>query len=210
MKNILFIAPPAGGKGTLSDELVHNYGYIHISTGDLLREVDKSSELGIMVNELISNGKLVPDDIVLALLKEKLESLSENDAFILDGYPRNIDQAYALDEVLDELGLTLDYAIELEVPYDILLKRAIGRVSCPKCKATFNTFFKQPKEEGICDLCGSQLFHRSDDNEETFSVRYQTYLDNADPLISYYKDTGKHIKLDGINNTLEALVSVIK
>ena len=210
MKNILFIAPPAGGKGTLSDELVHNYGYVHISTGDLLREVDKSSELGIMVNELISNGKLVPDDIVLALLKEKLESLSENDAFILDGYPRNIDQAYALDEVLDELGLTLDYAIELEVPYDILLKRAIGRVSCPKCKATFNTFFKQPKEEGICDLCGSQLFHRSDDNEETFSVRYQTYLDNAKPLISYYKDTGKHIKLDGINNTLEALVSVIK
>lgn len=209
MKNVLFIAPPAGGKGTLSDELVNKFGYIHISTGDLLREVDKSSELGIMVNELISNGQLVPDDIVLALLKEKLETIGDN-AFILDGYPRNIEQAYALDDVLKELGLTLDYAIELDVPFDVLLKRAIGRVSCPKCKATFNTFFKQPKEEGICDLCGTELFHRTDDNEDTFRVRYETYLNNSEPLISYYEKTNKHIRLDGINNTLNEIVSVIK
>ena len=210
MKNILFIAPPAGGKGTLSDELVKNYGYVHISTGDLLRDVDKSSELGIMVNELISKGSLVPDDIVLALLKEKLESLDKNRAFILDGYPRNIDQAYALEDVLKKLGLSLDCAIELDVPYDTLLKRAIGRVSCPKCKATFNTFFKQPKIEGICDVCGEKLFHRSDDNEETFASRYNTYLENAEPLISFYESQGKLVKLDGINNTLSLLVSVIQ
>ena len=210
MKNILFIAPPAGGKGTLSDELVKTFGYTHISTGDLLRDVDKSSELGKQVNELISDGKLVPDNIVLTLLKQKLESLDKMNAFILDGFPRNINQAYALDKLLDELGLTLDYVIELDVPYDVLLKRAIGRVSCPKCKATFNTFFKKPKEESICDYCGEVLFHRPDDNEDTFSVRYQTYLDNASPLIAFYKETNKHIKLDGINNTLEKLISVIK
>ena len=210
MKNILFIAPPAGGKGTLSDELVSKFGYTHISTGDLLRDVDKSSELGIKVNELISKGELVPDDIVLALLKAKLETLKESDAFILDGYPRNIDQAYALEDVLQELGLSLDYAIELDVPYDILLKRAIGRVSCPKCKATFNTFFKQPKVEGICDVCGEKLFHRSDDNEETFATRYETYMKNAEPLIEFYGNKNKLIKLDGINNTLEELISVIK
>ena len=210
MKNILFIAPPAGGKGTLSDELVTKYGYIHISTGDLLRDVDKSSELGIKVNELISKGELVPDDVVLALLKAKLKTLNETDAFILDGYPRNIDQAYALEETLKELGLTLDYAVELDVPYDILLKRAIGRVSCPKCKATFNTFFKLPKVEGICDVCGEKLFHRSDDNEETFATRYNTYMSNAEPLIEFYKNEDKLVKLDGINNTLEELVSVIQ
>ena len=210
MKNILFIAPPAGGKGTLSDELVSKFGYTHISTGDLLRDVDKSSELGIKVNELISKGELVPDDIVLALLKAKLETLSESNAFILDGYPRNIDQAYALEDVLQELGLSLDYAIELDVPYDILLKRAIGRVSCPKCKATFNTFFKQPKVEGICDVCGEKLFHRSDDNEETFATRYETYMKNAEPLIEFYGNKNKLVKLDGINNTLEELVSVIQ
>ena len=210
MKNILFIAPPAGGKGTLSDELVKNYGYVHISTGDLLRDVDKSSELGIMVNELISKGNLVPDDIVLALLKEKLDSLDKDGSFILDGFPRNIDQAYALEKVLEELELSLDYAIELDVPYDTLLKRAIGRVSCPKCKATFNTFFKQPKKEGICDVCGEELFHRSDDNEETFEARYNTYLENAEPLISFYESQSKLVKLDGINNTLSELVSVIQ
>ena len=210
MKNILFIAPPAGGKGTLSDELVKNYGYIHISTGDLLRDVDKSSKLGIMVNELISKGSLVPDDIVLALLKEKLESIDKTTPFIVDGYPRNIDQAHALEKVLDELGLTLHSAILLDVPYDIVLKRAIGRVSCPNCKATFNTFFKLPKESGKCDECGSELFHRSDDNEETFLTRYNTYMKNAEPLIEFYKSKDKLVKIDGINNTLSLLVSVIQ
>ena len=210
MKNILFIAPPAGGKGTQSDLLVEKFGYIHISTGDLLREVDKTSELGLKVNELISTGQFVPDDIVLALLKDKLLTLSENDAFILDGYPRNIAQAGELDKLLPSLGKNLDLVIELDVPYDTLLKRAVGRVSCPNCKATFNTFFKPTKVEGICDKCGSELTHRSDDNEETFKTRYDTYLEKTHPLIEYYKSQGKLVSIDGINNTYESLVSVIK
>lgn len=210
MKNILFIAPPAGGKGTQSDMLQDNYGYVHISTGDLLREVDKTSELGIKVNELMSSGKLVSDDIVLELLKNKLMSLSKDDAFILDGFPRNVSQADMLDILLNELGMNLDLVIELVVPYDTLLKRAIGRVSCPKCKATYNTFFKPTKVEGICDKCGSELVHRSDDNEDTFKVRYDTYLESTNPLVDYYKKQGKLVSIDGINNTYESLVSVVQ
>lgn len=210
MKNILFIAPPAGGKGTQSELLEENFGYIHISTGDLLRDVDKSSELGIKVNELISQGKFVSDDIVLALLKDKLKTLGKDDAFILDGYPRNLNQADELDKLMNELGMSLDLAILLEVPYDTLLKRAIGRVSCPKCKATYNTFFKPSKVDGVCDKCGSELVHRSDDNEETFKVRYDTYLENTAPLIDYYKNKGKLASIDGINNTYESLVSVVQ
>jgi len=210
LKNILFIAPPAGGKGTQSDLLVENYGYIHISTGDLLRDVDKESELGKKVNEIISSGKLVSDEIVLELLKKKLESLSEDDSFILDGFPRNIAQAESLEVLLSELNKSLDLAIELDVPYDTLLKRAIGRVSCPKCKSTYNIYFKPTKEENICDKCGSTLMHRSDDNEDTFKVRYNTYLESTAQVAEFYETRGKLVKIDGINNTFDSIVSVIK
>lgn len=210
MKNILFIAPPAGGKGTQSDALVENFGYIHISTGDLLRDVDKNSSLGKEINELISKGLLVSDEIVLKLLKEKLMTLKSDDAFILDGFPRNIKQAESLDELLSELNRTLDAVIELNVDYDTLLKRAIGRVTCPNCKQTYNTFFKPPIEDGLCDNCKVELIHRSDDNEETFKTRYDTYLESTMPLIKFYKEKGILTSVDGINNTYEAIKSVIK
>ncbi len=209
MKNILFIAPPAGGKGTQSDLLVENYGYIHISTGDLLRDLDKSTPLGKEVAELLATGSFISDDIVLELLSDKLKTL-DGKPFILDGCPRNISQADRLDGMLEELGLSLDLAIELEVPYDTILKRAIGRVSCPKCKATYNTFTKKPLNEGICDKCGEALIHRSDDNEETFKVRYDTYKENTEPLVEYYESRGKLVKIDGINDTYENIEKVIK
>lgn len=210
MKNILFIAPPAGGKGTQSDNLVENFGYIHISTGDLLREVDKNSDLGREVNSYISKGLFVPDDVVLALLKEKLLTLKPTDSFILDGYPRNISQAETLDNLLSELNMNLDLAIELDVPYDVLLSRVVGRVSCPKCKTTYNTKFMPPHVEGICDKCGTELIHRDDDSESTFKTRFDTYLKNTAPLIDFYKNRGKLKVIDGINDTYNAIVSVIK
>lgn len=209
MKNILFIAPPAGGKGTQSDALVEEYGYVHISTGDLLRELDKDSPLGKEVNELISAGKFVSDEIVLELLKKKLESL-EGKPFILDGCPRNLKQAEILESMFQELGISLDLVIELDVPYDVTLKRAIGRISCPNCKSTYNKFFKKPLNEGVCDKCGSVLQSRQDDDEETYKVRYNTYLEATAPLIEFYKARGKLVKVDGINNTYESIVSVIK
>ncbi len=209
MKNVLFIAPPAGGKGTQSEALVENYGYIHISTGDLLREIDKTTPLGKEVQELMSKGAFISDELVLELLKEKLLSIG-NKPFILDGCPRNLNQAEKLDIMLEELGLSLDVIIELDVPYDVTLKRAIGRISCPKCKKTYNKFFKKPAVEGLCDDCKESLTSRSDDNEDTFKVRYDTYMEATAHLIDYYKEKGKLEKIDGINDTFDSIVRVIK
>lgn len=209
MKNILFIAPPAGGKGTQSELLVENFGYIHISTGDLLRELDKTTPLGIEVDNLMKAGKFVGDEIIFELLKDKLASL-KGKPFILDGVPRNINQAEVLDKMLSDMGLNLDAAIYLNVPYDILLKRATGRISCPKCKATFNKYFKAPSVENVCDKCGESLTVRADDTEETFKVRYDTYIENTEPLLEYYKKENKLIVVDGVNDVFETIASVIK
>ena len=199
------------GKGTVAGILKEELNIPHISTGDIFRKnIKEGTELGKIATKDADEGKLVPDEVTNAMVKSRINESDCENGFILDGYPRNINQAYALEDVLKELGLSLDCAIELDVPYDTLLKRAIGRVSCPKCKATFNTSFKQPQIEGICDVCGEKLFHRSDDNEETFASRYKTYLENAEPLISFYESQGKLVKLDGINNTLSLLVSVIQ
>lgn len=209
MKNILFIAPPAGGKGTQSGLLVENFGYIHISTGDLLRDIDESSPLGKKIREIQVSGKLVDDETVFELLEEKLQSI-KGKPFLLDGCARTVRQAELLEQVLYKLDMHLDLVIELDVPYDILLKRATGRISCPKCKAIFNKYFKPPHEEGVCDHCHEALVSRNDDNEETFKTRYETYLENATPLIEYYKNLGKLVKIDGINNTYEMISEKIK
>lgn len=209
MKNVLFIAPPAAGKGTQSDKLVENFGYVHISTGDLLRDVDVDTPLGKRIREIQATGKLVDDETVFELLEEKLRSIKGNH-FLLDGCVRNIKQAEMLEDLLGRLDMSLDLVIELDVPYDVLLKRTIGRISCPKCKSIFNKYFKQPKSEGICDSCGETLVSRNDDNEETFKVRYDTYIENAEPLIDFYEQLGKLIKVDGVNDPEKVISEKIK
>lgn len=209
MKNIIFIAPPAAGKGTQSDLLVSRYGYVHISTGDLLRaEVASGSELGLQLKELMSTGKLVSSEIVNSLLTK---ALSETDKpIILDGYPRNMEQVPCLEEILNKIGKSIDVVINLEVPYDLLVQRATGRLSCKKCSHTFNKYFAKPKVDGICDVCGGELISRSDDNEETFKVRYETYLDNTKPLLDYYKDKGLLVNIDKISNPEETFTEIEK
>lgn len=210
MKNILFIAPPAGGKGTQSEALVEKCGYIHISTGDLLRDVDPETELGKKIREVQASGELVSDDIVFELLENKMKSL-DGKHFILDGCVRNLAQAEKLEDMFTRLGISLDAVINLDVPYDTLLKRTLGRVNCPNCKSTFNTYFKKPQVENICDKCGKELISRNDDNEETFKVRYQTYLDSTKPLIDYYEKEGKLVTIDGASDdTFERIVEVVK
>ncbi len=209
MKNILFIAPPNGGKGTQSEALVENFGYIHISTGDLLRDMDKTTPLGQEIAGLMASGKFVSDELIFELLKGKLETLNGK-PFILDGCPRNLHQAEMLESMLNELGLSLDAVIYLDVPYDILLKRALGRVSCPECKSVYNTYFKAPKTEGVCDKCGGSLIHRDDDTEETFKVRFDTYMESTAPLVDFYKNKGKLYTVDGVENVYDEVVRVIK
>ena len=189
MKNIIFIAPPAAGKGTQSELLVNNYKYNHISTGDLLRnKQNDGSKLGNELKELLKSGKLVDDEIVTNLLKEKLVSI--DGPFILDGYPRNRKQALELDKIFNELNINNYVGIYLDVDEDTALKRALGRITCPKCKRTYNKYNQEtkPLNEGLCDDCKIELIGRSDDNEETFKIRFNEYLNNTKPLLDYYKE----------------------
>lgn len=193
MKNIIFIAPPAAGKGTQSDLLVKKYGYTHISTGDLLREeVASGSELGNELNEIMKSGELVSDEIVSMLLKNRLLKDDAKKGFILDGYPRTVDQAKKLDILANELGLTLDVAIYLEMDEELAMHRALGRITCPKCGRGYNKYEDnmKPIKEMTCDDCDVELTSRSDDNEETFKNRFQTYIKNTEPLLKYYEDLG--------------------
>ena len=211
MKNLILIAPPAAGKGTLSEQLVSVYGYEHISTGDLLRvKQQDGSELGNKLKELLSTGKLVDDNIVTDLLKEKLENISKS--FILDGYPRNIKQADILENLLSNLNLNIDAVIYLSVDSETAISRALGRITCPKCNKIYNRYneIMKPKNDNLCDNCNVELVSRSDDNEESFMVRFDTYLENTKPLLDYYKDKGKLVIIDKIDTPDETFMEVKK
>ena len=193
MKNIVFIAPPAAGKGTQSDLLVKKYGYVHISTGDLLRnEMSNKTDLGLKIKDLMDNGEFVSDEIVTDLLKNKLATIPEGTGFILDGYPRNIAQAEILNDLLTELNKSLDCVIYLEMSSDVAMKRALGRITCPKCGRGYNKYESvlKPKVEWLCDDCSVELTSRSDDTEETFKTRFNTYILNTNPLLNYYEKVG--------------------
>lgn len=193
MNNIIFIAPPAAGKGTQSALLEEKYGYKHISTGDLLRaEIKKKNDLGNKIEEIISKGELVSDEIITELLKNELNTVKD-EKFILDGYPRNIAQAETLNSIFEELNIKNYVTIYLDIEEDLAKKRALGRVICSSCGATYNTYFQNsmPKESGICDKCKNELKQRSDDNEESFKKRFTTYVEVTNPVLDYYKAKGK-------------------
>lgn len=193
MKNIIFIAPPAAGKGTVSDYLVKNYNYEHLSTGDLLREVINSgSEFGKEIESIISQGKLVSDEVIIKLVSDKLNTMPEDKPFILDGFPRTLSQAQSLDEMLATHNITNIMAAFLDIDLDTAMARVLGRIICPKCQKSYNLHFEEikPKKDNICDDCGVELVNRSDDNEETFKVRFSTYLENTSPIIDYYEKKG--------------------
>lgn len=214
MKNIIFVAPPAAGKGTQSDLLVKKYGYSHISTGDLLRnEINNKTELGKYLEDILASGALVSDEIVNELLKNKLSDVGIN-GFILDGYPRNITQALELDKMLDELNINNYVVIYLNMDSTTAMHRALGRVTCPSCNLSYNIYEEKlkPKTEGICDKCGGKLLSRSDDNEETFKVRFNSYVENTKPLLKYYEDKGILVMVDNsgsADNTFNQIESVI-
>lgn len=216
MKNIIFIAPPAAGKGTVSDYLVKNYNYEHLSTGDLLREeIRTGSALGCEIDKIISSGALVSDELIIRLVSEKLNTLDTNKPFILDGFPRTITQAQKLDEMLITKGVTNNIAIYLDIDMESATKRVMGRIICPKCKRSYNLVNEglKPKKENICDDCGVELEKRSDDNEETFKVRFTSYLENTLPIIDYYKNKNLLINIaatDDLNQLFKEVVSSVR
>jgi adenylate kinase len=194
MKNIIFIAPPAAGKGTISDILTEKYNYIHLSTGDLLRDVVKgNSELGKQIALLINNGQFVSDDIVMQLIDNRLSTIKNNERFILDGCPRNIKQIDLMIKTFNRLNINKYVVIYLNIDYDKAMKRTLGRLLCPNCKKGYNEFNDElkPKVKNVCDICGSTLIKRSDDTEATFKIRYDTYLKETKPVVDYFKAINK-------------------
>lgn len=191
MKNIIFIAPPAAGKGTMAEILIEKYGYKHISTGEILRGMaQKEDDFGKDLSARLKTGKLISDDIVYEALKRRLSESDLDNGFILDGFPRNIEQAREYDKILKDINKDLGVVIYLETPREVLEKRIVGRRMCSKCGATYNvlTGVKTPKVENVCDKCGTELYQRNDDNEESFKVRYETFMEHTYPLLEYYEE----------------------
>jgi adenylate kinase len=185
MKLILLGAPGAG-KGTQAQKLVENYKIPQISTGDLLRAaVADGTELGKQANEYMTAGKLVPDEVVIGLIEERLEKDDTASGFILDGFPRTVPQADKLGEITE-----IDSVVNIDVDTSILVDRLTGRRTCKQCNAMYHMVFNPPKSEGVCDACGGELYQRADDNTETVKSRLDTYNDNTAPLIDYYRDKG--------------------
>lgn len=190
MKNIMFIAPPAAGKGTQAELVVAKYHIPHISTGDILREISKEdSELGHYVFETLASGKLVKDEITYQLIQDRLSKDDCKNGFIIDGFPRNLEQAIEYDKILTNLGYTIGNVIYININEKTLEKRITGRRICEDCKTIFNINdpASAPQIESVCDNCGGKLYQRNDDNLEAFQTRYQMYLEKTEPIIEHYR-----------------------
>ncbi len=188
---IVLLGAPGAGKGTQAKKLVDKYGIPQISTGDILRKaVADGTPLGKEAKSYMDKGELVPDSVVIGLVKERLAQDDCKKGFILDGFPRNTAQAEVLDKVLEEMGIPLQVALSVDVDMDILMKRLTGRRTCRQCGQMYNVYFSPPQKEGVCDKCGGELYQRDDDKEETIRRRLEVYEAQTAPLIEYYKGKG--------------------
>ena len=191
-KELIFLGPPACGKGTQTNKLAEYFGFPHIDTGSLLRaEIASGSENGKIAKGFIDKGQLVPVELVGAIIKDRLKKDDCKNGFILDGFPRSVEQADMLEDIKKEIDgdSEVDFrATYFDLDTDILISRIVNRRSCPKCGEIYNLKFKAPKNEGKCDVCGTELTQRKDDNEETAKARFETYFRETAPLIDYYKE----------------------
>lgn len=202
MIRVIFLGPPGAGKGTQADILARHTGATKVATGDILREaVARRTELGKIAEGYMKRGELVPDDIMLGIVEETLKELP--DGFILDGFPRTLPQAQGLDQVLEKLGVHLDAVVSLVVPDEEIVRRLSARRVCPKCQATYNLLTQPPKEDEICDQCGTPLVRRPDDEPQTIRRRLEVYRAQTEPLIGYYRGKGLLVEVDGVGPTDE-------
>jgi adenylate kinase len=198
--NILLLGAPGAGKGTQAKRLEERYGIVQLSTGDMLRAaVASGSELGRRAKEIMDAGQLVPDDLVIRMIAERIDQPDSAKGFILDGFPRTTAQAEALGAMLTEKGLKLDAVVEIKVDEEVLVERITGRFSCATCGAGYHETFQRPKTEGVCDRCGGTEFvRRDDDNEETVRRRMAAYRAQTAPILPYYQAQGVLQGVDGM------------
>jgi adenylate kinase len=195
---LVFMGAPGSGKGTQARRLMEAYASPQISTGDLLRAaVAAGTSLGKKAKAAMDAGQLVADDIVVGMIRERLGQKDTKFGFILDGFPRSLAQADALDRMLAEVGQPLNKAILLDVKFDNLIKRLTGRRTCKVCGHLYNVHFNPPKKQGLCDIDGGELVQRADDNEETITKRLKVYQEQTAPLVDYYKKQNKFVSIDG-------------
>ncbi|MCD6183598.1 MAG: adenylate kinase [Thermovirga sp.] len=211
---LIFLGPPGAGKGTQAAVISKRFGIAHISTGDILREnVSKKTDLGIQAQKYMEAGQLVPDDVIVAMVESRLQEKDCQAGFILDGFPRTVVQAEALDKLLGKLDIELDGIIYFDVPDEVVVKRLSGRRICKSCGAIYNIHSQPPKKDGVCDLCGGELYQRSDDEELVVMNRLKVYKELTTPLISYYENSDKFIKVDASQDSsvvVEAIVEAVR
>ncbi|OUM87969.1 MAG: adenylate kinase [Bacillus thermozeamaize] len=195
---IVLMGLPGAGKGTQAEVIVSQYGVPHISTGDMFRQaVAEGTELGKEAKAYMDAGKLVPDEVTIGIVRERLMKEDCRPGFLLDGFPRTVEQAKALDETLQSLGRKLDHVLMIQVRKEILLERLTGRRVCRQCGATYHVAFHPPKQEGICDRCGGELYQRQDDAPETVATRLEVNLAQMEPILAFYEERGLLRIVDG-------------
>ena len=195
---ILLMGPPGAGKGTQAPRLVEKYGTPHISTGDMFRAaVGEGTPLGVKAKEYMDAGQLVPDDVTIGIVRERLEKDDVKNGFILDGFPRTLEQAIALDVALKELGIDSVQVLDVTAEPELLVQRVIGRRICRQCGATYHLTNLPPKQDGVCDKCGGELYQRADDIEETVRKRLGVYMAQTRPLVDYDENRGFYKRING-------------
>lgn len=208
---VIFLGPPGAGKGTQAVKIAKEYNIPHISTGDIFRKnIKNETELGKKAKEYIDKGDLVPDKLVVSIVADRLKEDDAKDGYLLDGFPRTLKQAKALDEVLENMGTKLDVVINIEVDLSVLIKRITGRRICKDCGETYHIDFNPSKKEGVCDKCGGKLYQREDDNAETVKNRIDVYNKQTAPLIDYYSKVDLIETIDGENSIDKVTKEIIE
>ncbi len=205
------MGPPGAGKGTQAEKLTEILNIPHISTGDMFRKAIKDqTDLGKQAKSFMDKGELVPDEVTVGIVKDRITEKDCGNGFLLDGFPRTVVQADALAKMLEDLGIKLNSVINVEVPYEELIGRLTGRRICRSCGATYHMVFNPPKDEGVCDKCGGELYQRDDDTEETAKNRLLVYEKQTAPLLEYYNNTGLLVNINGNQSMEEVLADILK
>jgi len=209
--NIILLGPPGAGKGTQAKKITEKFGIPHISTGDIFRQaITDKTEMGVKAQEFITAGQLVPDEIVIGIVNDRLQENDCKKGYILDGFPRTVDQADALSELTETIDSPVGFILDITVPEDVLIERITGRSTCKSCGYGYHIKFSPPAKEGICDRCGGELYQRDDDNEETVKQRFGVYKEQANLLCSFYCGGGLYHKVDGLKDVEEVFGEISK